>query len=86
MRVNNMNQDDILHYEQIQDMLLTEGWKNVQKEFSILADAIEGIDAVKSVEDLYYKKGQLNIANLILNLPHTVDSALDVLKEESQDD
>ena len=44
------------------------------------------MDAVNSIEDLYYKKGQLNIANLILNLPHTVDSTLDVLKEEAQDD
>jgi hypothetical protein len=38
------------------------------------------------LDELYYKKGQLNIARLILNLPHTVDSALEVLKEESQDD
>ena len=27
-----MNQADVLHYEQIQDMLLTDGWKNVHKE------------------------------------------------------
>lgn len=81
-----MNEADIQHYEQIQEMLLTQGWKNVDKEMSALVDAIEGIEAVKSVEDLYYKKGQLNIARLILNLPHTVDSALEVLKEESQDD
>tara|TARA_R100001369_G_scaffold88249_1_gene124519 strand:- start:112 stop:354 length:243 start_codon:yes stop_codon:yes gene_type:complete len=80
-----MNEADILHYEQIQNMLLTEGWKNVHKEISILAEAIEGLDAVKGVEDLYYKKGQLNIANLILNLPNSVDQALDVL-EETQDD
>jgi len=81
-----MNEADILHYEQIQEMLLTQGWKNVETEITTLVDAIEGIDAVNSVEDLYYKKGQLNIARLILNLPHTVDSALEVLKEESQDD
>jgi len=81
-----MNEADILHYEQIQEMLLTQGWKNVEKEMATLVDAIEGIEAVKSVEDLYYKKGQLNIPRLILNLPHTVDSALEVLKEESQDD
>ena len=81
-----MNEADILHYEQIQEMLLTQGWKNVEKEMATLVDAIEGIEAVKSVEDLYYKKGQLNIARLILNLPHTVDSALEVLKEGSQDD
>ena len=81
-----MNEADIQHYEQIQEMLLTQGWKNVDKEMSALVDAIEGIEAVKSVEDLYYKKGQLNIARLILNLPHTVDSTLEVLKEESQDD
>ena len=81
-----MNEADILHYEQIQEMLLTQGWKNVETEITTLVDAIEGIDAVNSIEDLYYKKGQLNIARLILNLPHTVDSALEVLKEESQDD
>ena len=81
-----MNEADILHYEQIQDMLLTEGRKNVHKEIGILAEAIEGLDAVKSIEDLYYKKGQLNIANLILNLPTSVDQALDLLKEEAQDD
>ena len=81
-----MNEADIQHYEQIQELLLTQGWKNVDKEMTALVDAIEGIEAVKSVEDLYYKKGQLNIARLILNLPHTVDSTLEVLKEESQDD
>lgn len=81
-----MNEADIQHYEQIQEMLLTQGWKNVDKEMTALVDAIEGIEAVKNVEDLYYKKGQLNIARLILNLPHTVDSTLEVLKEESQDD
>lgn len=81
-----MNEADILHYEQIQEMLLTQGWKNVETEITTLLEAIEGIDAVKSVEDLYYKKGQLNIARLILNLSHTVDSALEVLKEELQDD
>ena len=81
-----MNEADIQHYEQIQEMLLTQGWKNVDKEMTALVDAIEGIEAVKSVEDLYYKQGQLNIARLILNLPHTVDSTLEVLKEESQDD
>lgn len=80
-----MNEADIRHYEQIQEMLLTEGWKNVEKELTTLTDAIEGIESVKDANELYYKKGQLNIARLILNLPHTVDSALEVLKEESQD-
>ena len=38
-----MNEADVLHYEQIQDMLLTDGWKNVHKEISILTDAIEAV-------------------------------------------
>lgn len=80
-----MNEADIKHYEQIQEMLMTDGWKNVEKEMTALTDAIEGIESVKDANELYYKKGQLNIARLILNLPHTVDSALDVLREESQD-
>ena len=81
-----MNEADIKHYEQIQEMLMTDGWKNVEKELSDLVEAIGSIEAVKNSDELFYKKGQLNIANLIMNLPHTVDSTLDVLKEESQDD
>jgi hypothetical protein len=81
-----MNEAHIEHYEKIQEMLMTDGWKNVEKELSELIEAIGNIEAVKNSDELFYKKGQLNIANLILNLPHTVDSALDVLKEDSQDD
>jgi len=78
-----MNEAHIEHYEKIQEMLMTDGWKNVEKELSELIEAIGSIEAVKNSDELFYKKGQLNIANLILNLPHTVDSALDVLKEDS---
>jgi hypothetical protein len=81
-----MNEADVLHYEQINEMLLTQGWKNVVEELQGLVTAIGGIDAVKNADELYYKKGQLNIANLILNLPHTVEQAIDVLSQESQDD
>lgn len=81
-----MNEADIKHYEQIQEMLMTDGWKNVEKELSDLVEAIGSIETVKNSDELFYKKGQLNIANLIMNLPHTVDSTLDVLKEDSQDD
>jgi chaperonin cofactor prefoldin len=81
-----MNEADIKHYEQIQEMLMTDGWKNVEKELSELVEAIGSIEAVKNSDELFYKKGQLNIASLIMNLPHTVDSTLDVLKEDSQDD
>jgi len=77
--------DDIIHYEQIQDMLLTKGWKNVEKEISNLVIGIGGIEAVKNNDELYFKKGQLNIANLILNLPTTVDQAIDALRKESLD-
>ena len=81
-----MNEAHIEHYEKIQEMLMTDGWKNVEKELSELIEAIGNIEAVKNSDELFYKKGQLNIANLIMNLPHTVDSTLDVLKEDSQDD
>ena len=81
-----MNEAHIEHYEKIQEMLMTDGWKNVEKELSDLVEAIGSIEAVKNSDELFYKKGQLNIANLIMNLPHTVDSTLDVLKEDSQDD
>lgn len=81
-----MNEADIKHYEQIQEMLMTDGWKNVEKELSDLVEAIGSIEAVKNSDELFYKKGQLNIASLIMNLPHMVDSTLDVLKEDSQDD
>lgn len=61
------------YYSDLQEMFLTNGWKELIKE---LADNSVNINSVKATIDnnnLYFRKGQLDTIDYILNLESTVD-------------
>ena len=61
------------YYSDLQEMFLTNGWKELIKE---LADNSVNINSVKATIDnnnLYFRKGQLAILATLLNLESTVD-------------
>jgi len=61
------------YYDDLQGMFMTDGWKELMKELSANALQINSVEATKDNEDLYFRKGQLNILSFILNLESTVD-------------
>jgi len=63
-------------------MFMTDGWKELMKELSANALQINSVEATKDNEDLYFRKGQLNILSFILNLESTVDH---LQKEDSNE-
>mgnify|MGYP003628200423 FL=1 len=61
------------YYSDLQEMFLTNGWKELIKE---LIDNSININSVKATIDnnnLYFRKGQLDTIDYILNLESTVD-------------
>ena len=61
------------YYSDLQEMFLTNGWKELIKE---LADNSVNINSVKATIDnnnLYFRKGQLDTIEYILNLESTID-------------
>jgi hypothetical protein len=70
------------YYDDLQGMFMTDGWKELMKELSANALQINSVEATKDNEDLYFRKGQLNILSFILNLESTVDH---LQKEDSNE-
>tara|TARA_R110002167_G_scaffold309247_1_gene514060 strand:+ start:649 stop:888 length:240 start_codon:yes stop_codon:yes gene_type:complete len=61
------------YYSDLQEMFLTNGWKELIKE---LIDNSININSVKATIDnnnLYFRKGQLDTIEYILNLESTID-------------
>ena len=68
-----MDKSDEKYYEDLQDMFMTAGWKELMKELSANALNINSVEATKNNEDLFFRKGQLDILSFILKLKSTID-------------
>jgi hypothetical protein len=68
-----MDKADEQYYNDLQDTFMTAGWKELIKELSANALNINSVEATKDNEDMFFRKGQLNILSFIINLESTVD-------------
>lgn len=68
-----MDKLDEQYYNDLQDTFLTAGWKELMKELSANALQINSVEATKDNDDMFFRKGQLNILSFIINLESTVD-------------
>jgi len=68
-----MDQETEKYYDSLADMFMTEGWKGLLDELRTNAVNINSVEATKDNDDLMFRKGQLNILSLILNLESTID-------------
>jgi|TARA_B100001094_G_scaffold329353_1_gene391897 hypothetical protein len=68
-----MDQETEKYYDSLADMFMTEGWKGLLDELRANAVNINSVEATKDNDDLMFRKGQLNILSLILNLESTID-------------
>jgi tetrahydromethanopterin S-methyltransferase subunit B len=55
------------YYNETFGMMATEGWKLFVEDMTKLQEAVKDLETVVDANDLYYRKGQLDILNLILN-------------------
>lgn len=54
------------------DLFRTEGFKTLLKELEDQAERIDSVEYTKDSNDLYFRKGQLNVLSFILNLERTI--------------
>jgi|TARA_R110000787_G_scaffold55936_2_gene128781 hypothetical protein len=80
-----MASTDINHYEYLQAMLLTAGWEELTGELEGMREILADVTHISGSDDLFYKKGQINIIDLLLRLPDTVSDALDDLQGVNDD-
>lgn len=71
------------YYSSMQDLLLSEGWSYLIKDFTASAANLNIVETVKDEEELFFRKGQLNILANLLNLENQLE-ALRYQQEENE--
>jgi len=56
------------------ELFNTPGWKQLTEELKENAININNASAISTLEDLHFRKGQLNMLSSLVNLPETVEA------------
>lgn len=63
-----MDQETQEYYDNYFSLFMTDGWKQLIQEFGSNTVQINSVEATKDSNDMYFRKGQLNILAHLLNL------------------
>ena len=69
-----MDQETQTYYDQYFSLFLTDGWKQLVQDFSTNAVQINSLEAVKDSNDMYFRKGQLNVLAHLINMETIVST------------
>lgn len=81
-----MNRDLEHYYNVYFDLFRSDGWKQMIEELSENAENVSSIESIKDQNDLYFRKGQLNVLGHIINLESITLSAYEDALQEEEDD
>ena len=63
-----MTKEDEDYYASFFEMFRSDGWKQLILELQSNARAMNSVEATKDANDLYFRKGQINVLAYIINL------------------
>jgi hypothetical protein len=70
------------YYEDRFSMFITAGWLDLMDDIKELTLSLDQVQNIKSIEDLKYKQGQLDILNWISTLKKVSEDTFDELEKE----
>ena len=73
-----------LYYNSMMDLFATRGWTNLVSDLTQNFSNINQVHVTKDVEDLNFRKGQLNILGTVINLEAQIQSLRDQFDEPSE--
>lgn len=71
------------YYEERFNMMSTIGWNDLVEDVKAMFDAYNHVSAISSTEQLFFKKGQLDILNWILTLKEVSEKSYEELNEKN---
>lgn len=69
------------YYEARFDMMATQGWQDFIEDVERIVEAYDKVLEIKDAEDLWKRKGQLDILHWVLNLKRESETAWEELNE-----
>jgi hypothetical protein len=70
------------YYESSFDMMATEGWKDLIEDLTKLKASINDVTLTTDTQDLFFRKGQLDILDLILSRKEMCEKVWEELLNE----
>ena len=72
------------YYEETFSMMATSGWGFLMEDLEKLKQQVENIRTVEDAQTLHYRRGQLDILDLMLNRKKTCEEVYEQLQGETQ--
>ena len=77
-----LDQETEQYYNKYFDLFATAGWKQLIEELQQNALVINSVEATKDENDLYVRKGQLNVLAYIINFETTTNNNYEELTSD----
>jgi hypothetical protein len=71
------------YYENAFDMMSSKGWQDLLEDFSKLKANINDVTLTTDTQDLFFRKGQLDILDLILKRKEACEKIYEELTDEN---
>jgi hypothetical protein len=74
------------YYDNYFSLFTTDGWKQLMQDFGNNALQINSVEAVKDADDMYFRKGQLNVLAHLINMENIVSTNYEEANKPEEDD
>ena len=71
------------YYEEAFTMFVTQGWIDLVEDMKALQSEVIKIENIKDEKDLWFRKGQLDILDLIVNRKQMCEKVFEELQNET---
>ena len=77
---------DLQHYyESMEEMFTTPGWKYLLEDLQKIYEVAHVIENIETLEQLQYRRGQIDILKLIVAQPAIISTAYEQLKADDDE-
>ena len=70
------------YYESMESMFATPGWNYLLEDLQKVYDAAHTIEGIDTMEELQFRRGQIDILKLVVGQPAVLAAAYDMLKAD----
>jgi len=74
------------YYNNYFDLFNTDGWIQLLEDFKSNANIINSVEATKDVDDMFFRKGQLNVLAHLINFEAITTNGFEDAQNNPEDD
>lgn len=78
-----MDKELQVYYEETFSMMATKGWSLLMEDFQALKASLNDLSTVTDTQTLYFRQGQLDILNLVLQRKEICEKSYEELQHET---